>query len=266
MSHVHAALIGLAAVALYAYQDGVNPSQDGARYTSGTPQPSPFHRRFHAWPARLLMVLTWLSVAASAAMLGTPARALMFLTLPGVWMVVVMPTTVDGPAMMLALASSLLWPSHPALALCCSAMSGAIHERGPCFAAIYAWSSWPLLGLIAVQWWAKKGVPNHTSPELADRLVGHKSTLATMLAHRPHVDLLNDGGLVWALRGIPLWAAYVGAPVQAWVALGVAFVSRLVGTDTARCLVWAAPAFLMHMDPPWWVVALHLVSFRRVMR
>jgi len=263
---IAAALIGLAAVALYAWQDGINPCQDGARYTSGTPQPSPFHRRFHAWPPRVLMIVTWASFVATACLLGAPSRAVLFLSLPGVWMCIVMPTTVDGPAMMLSLASALLWPVSPVAAVLVAACSGAVHERGPVFAAIYSWSPWPLLGLLAVQWWAKPAAPNHASPELADRLVGHKSTLATMLAHRPHIDLLADGGLVWALRGIPLWAAYVGAPAQAWVALGVAFASRLVGTDTARCLLWAAPAFLMHLDPPWWVVALQVASFRRVMR
>jgi hypothetical protein len=262
-----AALIGVAAVALYAWQDKINNCQDGARYTSGEPQPSPFHRRFHAWPARLLMLCTWIGFVAIAGMLGTPMRALLFLTLPGVWMCTVMPTTVDAPSMALAMASGIACSSgHVGIAVACALASGFIHERGPVFAALYAWSAWPLIGLLAVQWWATRASPDHRSPELANRLVGHKSTLATMLAHRPHVDLLNDGGLIWALRGIVPMAAWLGAPMQAWVALGVAFASRLVGTDTARCLMWAAPALLMHMDPPWWAVALHVMTFRRVMR
>lgn len=263
---IASALIGVVAVLVYVWQDGVNNCQDGVRYTSGTPQPSPFHRRFHWWPARLLMLVTWLSFVGIAMLLGTPSRAAMFMALPGVFMCSVMPTTVDGPSMVMAAASGALWSSSPALSITLSLAAGAIHERGPVFAALYAWSPWPLVGMLAVQWWATPASPDHRSPELADRLVGHRSTLATMLAHRPHVDLLNGGGLIWGLRGLPLWAAYAGAPLNAWVALGVAFASRLVGTDTARCLMWAAPAFLMHMDPPWWVVALHVVTFRRVMR
>jgi hypothetical protein len=263
---IAAACIAVAAVAAYCWQQGIHQTQDGARYTSGEPQPSPFHRRFHHWPPRLLMVCSWLAVVAISCMLGTPARALMFVSLVGAMTMATWPTTVDGPSMALAMGAALLWPSHPVLAVCIAAASGAVHERGPIFAALYAGTPILLVGLFAVQWWAKQAPAHHASPELADRLVGHKSTLATMLAHKPHVDLLNEGGLVWALRGIPLWAAYAGAPLQAWVALGVAFASRLVGTDTARCLMWAAPAFLMHMDPPWWVVALHVVTFRRVMR
>lgn len=263
---IAAACAAIAAIAAYCWQDGINNCQDGARYTSGEPQPSPFNRRFHAWPPRVLMLVSWLSIIATATLLGSPGRAVLLLTVPGIWMCTVMPTTVDGPSMLAALAAATLAPSHPVLAVVLSTVAGIIHERGPVFAALYAWNPWLLIGLVGVQWWAKRAAPNHQSPELADRLVGHKSMLATMLAHRPHVDLLNEGGLVWALRGIPLWAAYAGAPLSAWVALGVAFASRLVGTDTARCLMWAAPALLMHMDPPWWAVALHVVTFRRVLR
>jgi hypothetical protein len=173
---------------------------------------------------------------------------------------------VDGPSMALAVASASLMPSHPVIAVACSLLSGAIHERGPVFAALYAWSPWPLIGLLAVQWWATRASPDHRSPELADRLVGHKSMLATMLAHKPHVDLLNEGGLVFALRGIPILAAWQGVSWHAWTALAVAFASRLVGTDTARCLMWAAPALLLEIDPPWWAVVIHIMTFRRVMR
>ncbi len=261
-----AALVGLGAVVTYAWQDGINPCQDGARYTSGKPQPTPFHRRFHAWPPRLLMVATWLSLFWLTSALGTWQRAAMFASLPGVWMCVVMPTTVDLPAMTLSFASSLLLPAHPVAAVLCSLASGAIHERGPVFAALYAWSPVPLIGLLAVQWWARKAPANHSSADLADRLVGHRSLLDTALAHKPHVDLLGDGGLVWALRGVVPVAAWLGAPVQAWLALGLAYASRLVATDTARSLMWAAPALLSRLDVPPWVVALHVVSFRRVMR
>lgn len=262
---IAAGLVGLVAVALFAWQSGVQNCQDGARYTSGAPQPTPFHRRFHAWPPRLLMVVTWLSFVATAAMLGTWQRAALFMTLPGVWMCVVMPTTVDGPAMALAHASAALLPSHPVPSVILSLLAGAIHERGPVFASLYAFSPWPLLGLLAVQWWATKAAPDRRSTDLADHLVG-LSTWGSIKAHKPHVDLLNEGGFVWALRGVVPLAAWLGAPVQAWVALGLAYTSRLVATDTARSLMWAAPALLMHLDPPAWAVALHVVSFRRVLR
>ncbi len=266
LTGVVSALIGVAVIAVYVYQHGIIACEDGNRYTSGTPQPTPFHRRFHAWPRRVLMIVTWASVVASCLLLGSARSALLFVTLPGIWMICIMPTTVDGPAMALALAAALLWPTHPVMAICIACAAGAVHERGPVFAALYAWSPWLLIGLIGVQWLAKKGAPNHDSDDLSDRLVGHKSLVATALAHRPHVDLCGETGLVWALRGIVPLAAWQGAPIQAWVALGTAYASRLVGTDTARCMMWAAPALLMHVDAPWWAVALHVMSFRRELR
>jgi hypothetical protein len=262
---IYAALTGLVVVALYVWQCGVKPCQDGARYCSSKPQPSPFHRRFHAWPPRVLMIVTWASFVAIAAMLGTWQRALLFATLPGVWMCCVMPTTTDGPCAALAVASGLCFPSHPVIGAVLSMASGVIHERGPVFAALYSWSPLPLVGLVAVQWWAKRAAPPEDSPDLADHLVG-LGFVDTVLAHRPHVNLLGEGGLLWSMRGIIPLAAWLGAPMQAWVALGVAFASRIIATDTARSMMWAAPALLMHLDAPAWAVALHAMSFRPVMR
>ncbi len=263
---IAAALVGLAAVALYAWQLGIHQTQDGARYSSGTAQPSPFNRRFHEWPARVLMIVSWLSVPALCVMLGSWQRALIFATLPGVVTVAIWPTTVDGPAMALALAASTILPQSLPAAIFLSCVAGAIHERGPVFAALYSLSPWPLLGLLAVQWWVKKAPANHASSELADRLVGHKSMLDTMLAHKPHVDMLGDGGLLWSLRGVVPLAAWLGAPIQAWLALGLAYASRLVATDTARAMMWAAPILLRDMNPPTWAVALHVMTFRMVLR
>ena len=259
---IASALIGVAAVLLYVWQQGVNECNDGRRYTSCTLQPSPFHRRFHHWPAKTLMVLTWLSIPAIAVMLGSPQRALMFVALPGVFMCAVMPHTVDGPSMALAVAGSALWPEYPIAAMACSMASGLIHERGPIFCALYGWTPWLLLGLVAVQWWTRQAYVDRNNTR--DHLVGHKGIAATMIAHKPHVDMLNEGGLLWALRGIPVLAAWQGVPPSAWFALGIAYASRLVGTDTARFLMWAAPALLMHCDPPWWFVAAHVVTFRRI--
>jgi hypothetical protein len=261
-----AALVGAICVAVFCWQSDINPCQDGARYTSGKPQPTPFHRRFHAWPANLLTVVTWLSLVAIAAMMGTWQRAALLMTLPGIWMIAVMPTTVDAPAMALAYASSILLPVSPVAAILLSCVAGAIHERGPFFAALYCWSPWPLIGLVAVQWWAKQAPRDPDSPDLADVLVGHKSMLSAALAHRPYVDLLGEGGLIWSMRGVLPIAAYQGASWQAWVTFGLAFASRIVATDAARCLMWAAPPLVAHLDPPTWMVALHVMTFRRVMR
>lgn len=255
-------------VALYVWQDGVHDCQDGRRYTSRAAQPSPFNRRFNHWPPRVLAVVSWASLVGVAGLLGSWPAAVLFVTLPGVYFCAIMPTTVDGPALLCAWGASLLWPSHHAAALALSCLGGLIHERAPVFAALYAWTPWLLAGLSVSVLLALRGSasPKHDSPDLADRLVGHRGLIRTALAHKPHVDMLNDTGLVWSLRGVVPLAAWLGAPVQAWVALGVAYLSRLVATDTVRSLLWAAPPLIAGTHAPVWAVALHAMSFKRASR
>jgi hypothetical protein len=262
-------ILAAAIVAVYVHQDGVHRSQDGDRYTGGVMQPRPFHRRFLHWPPRLLMVVTWASFIALASLLGGWKSSLMFMTLPGVWFCVMHPTTVDGPSMLLAWLSALAWQhQQPYLAVLLSCVSGVIHERGPVFAALYAWHWLPIVGvavplLVGLR---KPAEPDRKSADLAERLVGH-GTLGAIKAHKPYVDLMGETGLVWSLRGLPLMAAFVGAGPSAWASLGVAFASRIIGTDTSRFLLWAAPPLCAAVgDVPWWMVALHVMTFRRAMQ
>lgn len=262
-------VIAVAVVAGYAWQDGVHRCQDGDRYTSRQRQPTPFHRRFCSWPPRLLMIVTWTSFVAIAATLGGWRQALLFVMLPGVWFCSTHPTTVDGPAILLAWLSALAWHHDMhAVAIALSCVGAVVHERVPVFAALYGWQPWLLAGLLVVVVVSSRrpAVPNHRSPELADRLVGH-GTLGAITAHRPYVDLLSDTGLVWSLRGLPLMMAHLGAGPAAWASVAVAFTSRLLGTDTSRFLLWAAPPICAGLgDAPLWMVALHVISFRRAMQ
>lgn len=263
-----AALISLAAIVTYLWQEGIHTCQDGKRYTSSKLQPTPFNRRVCNWSPRSLAVLTWLSFATLATQFGTWQQAALFVTLPGVWFCVTRPTTVDGPAMMMAWGAATLMHSHPWLALLIACAAGGIHERAPVFAAVYAWHPLMLVGLVVPLLIGLRGAaePDHESPDLADRLVGH-GTWGALKAHRPHVDLLNDTGLVWSLRGLVPLAAWQGAEPRAWVALALAFASRAIGTDTARFMLWAAPPLIAGLaHAPAWAVALHVITFRRVMR
>ncbi len=257
------ALIGAGVVALYLWQEGFHRCFDGVRYTSCEPQPTPFNRRFHYWPTRLLAVCTLVAAVFIATTIGSWQAAAMFITLPGVAFCVVNPTTVDLPSMALAWASALLWPSHPYASVAVSCVAGAIHERGPIFAAVYAWSPWPLLGLLAVQWWNKPATLWNIKND-SDRFVG-KGQLGAFLAHRGQRDLLGAEGLLWALRGVPVAAAWLGTSVAGWAAFALSALSRLVSTDAGRCMIWCAPPMLSVMpEIPPWVVAAHVMTFRRM--
>lgn len=270
MSELWPLFIGVGGVALYVHQDGIHRCQDGDRYTSGVVQPHPFHRRFCSWPPRLLMLITWASFIALASLLGGWKPCLLFMSLPGVWFCVTHPTTVDGPGMLVAWLSALAWQAgNPWAACLLSALGGAIHERSPFFAALYAWHPLPLVGALVpllVGLLRKPAAPNHDSPELADRLVGH-GTWGAVRAHKDYVDLMGETGLLWSLRGLPVMAAYLGATPAAWASLAVAYASRIIGTDTSRFLLWAAPPLCAGLaDAPLWMVALQVVTFRRAVQ
>lgn len=251
-------LAALAPVALFSWNDGLNRCNDGDRYTSGTAQPSPFHRRFCGWNAYVLGALSLASLLTLGMLMGTWQKALLLLTLPGAWFCVIHPTTTDGPCMLLAWLSSLLMPSHPFFAVLLSCVAGFIHERGPVFAAVYAMHPLPLVGLACVGWWRKaRGADG-------DILVG-LGLRDAIKAHKPYVDFLDWRVNLFSLRGLWLLVPYYGVSWRALLAVAVTFGSRIIGTDACRYAFWAAPVLVAELpsDVPAWMVALHVVFFRR---
>lgn len=250
--------ISLSLVAVYIWQDGTIFCPDGLRYTSGRPQPKPFHRRFCGWPPMLLQITTYACLVALGTLMGTWTSALMLMTLPGAWLLATRPHTVDAPAMLLAWVSAGIFRTHPYAAVLLSCVSGFIHERGPVYAAIYAWSPLPLVGLIASGWWRKP------APADQDVRVG-RSFLATLMAHREDHDWLNWRQTFFALRLLPFFAAWHGIERSTWIALGISWMTRLICTDIARLAFWSAPLLIRDMpDVPAWMVMLHAVSFHRM--
>lgn len=258
---VEALIAAIACVVVMLWQDGENPCADGNRYTSGKRQPSPFHRRFCSWPKRLLQACSLVSLVALGALMGSWKGAVLLLTLPGAWFLSTHLTCVDAPAMALALGGSLLFKEHPWVAVFMSCVAGFLHERGPVFAALYAWHPLPLIGLVCVGWWRKPAPRRSTDSER----VGLDTLRGSIEAHRPYVDFLDWRVNVFGMRSVLPLAAWNGAPMSAWTALAVANASRIVGTDGCRFLFWGAPLLIRSMgDVPLWVVALHVVSFRRL--
>lgn len=255
---VVALAVSAALVALLVWQDGLNPCNDGDRYTSGKPQPFPFHRRFCGWNPTVLRIASWACLVALGGAMGSWKGAVLLLTLPGAWFIASHATTVDAPSMLLAVLSAMLFREHPYVAVLFSLASGFIHERGPVFAALYAWHPLLLVGLVAVGWWRTPARPDH------DQLVG-RGLLHALRAHRPYVDFLDWRVNVFALRGVVPLAAFYGVSTSAWLTLAVAWFSRVVGTDACRFAFWAAPILVRELpDVPAWAVLAHAATIRRM--
>lgn len=258
-----AALATLAVMACYAWQDWHDfrplDCNDGRRYCSGKPQPSPFHRRFCGWNKHVLTVVTLASMLALGTLMGDWKRALLLISLPGAWLITTHPTCVDAPAMLLAWVAGLLFPHHPYFAVALSCASGVIHERGPVFAALYAWHPLLLVGLVGVGWWRKA-----SQGADKDAFSGQRGLWGAVKAHKPYNDFLDWRVTFFSTRAVLPLAAYYGAPASAWATLAVAWGSRIVGTDFARFIFWAAPALIVALPGvPAWMVVVHLLAFRR---
>lgn len=253
-----AALISLALVGVYIWQDGTIMCPDGLRYTSGTAQPRPFHRRFCGWNVAVLQVTTYASLVALGTLMGSWIGAVMLMTLPGAWLLTTRPHTVDAPSMLAAWCASLIFKDHPYAAVLLSCLAGFVHERGPVYAALYTWHPLLLVGLVAVGWWRKPG------PLDLDMRVG-RGFVATLDAHRPDHDWLNWRQTFFALRFLPFFAAWHGIATSTWIALGISWATRLICTDIARLAFWAAPLLIRDMpDVPAWMVMVHALSFQRM--
>jgi hypothetical protein len=268
MTYLLPALVGAIAIAVYVWSNGVNPCPDGIRYTSGELQPKPFHRRWNHWNPRVLTALTWLSFVALAASMGNWQKAALFAALPGVWVCATLPTTVDGPSIAFAWGASIAWSTgHHGLAIACSILGGFIHERSPMFAAVYAWTPWLLVGLASPFLLGLRGAakPKWGIGKVSEELCGH-DLRGAVRAHRRFQDFLDWRQVVFPLRAVLPMAAYYGVTPAAWASFAVAFASRLVGTDTARFMLWAAPPMVAALpnDIPAWMVLVHVVSFVRM--
>ncbi len=255
---IYAALATAAIMAIYLWQDGLRECPDGRRYTSGKPQPYPFHRRFCAWPTPVLIAVSLASMLALGTLMGSWTKALLFITLPGAWLVVTRPTTVDAPAMLLSFGAAALFPTYPWFAVLLSCLAGFVHERGPVFAALYAWHPLLLVGLVCAGWWRKAAPPD------SDHRVGH-GLLKSLASHKTDHDWLDLEATLFAARGLPFFAIAYGTSPAAWLTLGLSWAQRVICTDLGRLVLWAAPVMIRDMpEVPAWLVLAHVVTFRRM--
>lgn len=254
-------------------------SPDGLWYlrmAAGHQVPRPYSRRWllprllgarpERWRALTLASFAILPIVAAGyfSARGLAGWSLFFTTallcaLPGLRLPLRLPVLIDAPSFALALlvaSSASAWPWWITAPL--SLILGAIRESGPVFAALWAWSPWPLVGLVASGWWRPRAPANETlEPWLA-----HPVREAWALRRRVGLD----GGLY--LR--PWGAAIAGLVAPSWQTLAtvaVAHAQLFVAVDTVRLAIWAAPPLVFAaaqvIPPALWPLALLVTALHR---
>lgn len=236
-------------------------SPDGRAYlraAMGQPVPRPYSRRWllpfllGPHPARWALAtyaslaLTPFAAWAYFAAMGLDGARLVFAVallcaLPGVWRCSLrFPVLIDAPSFALSLllatnarhcmAGQASWLVLVPFLLA----GGAMRETIPVFAALWAWSPLPLVGLLAVGWWRKAAPPD-----------------APWLEHpiREALKLRRDIGLDGTLYLRPFGAALAGLvhpTAQTIATVAVAHLQLAAAQDTIRLTVWCAPVLVLH--------------------
>jgi hypothetical protein len=261
--------VSIVALGLYFYCNGFRASPDGMVYLKAAdalPVPRPFHlrpllpllfrRSYAAWYAAGLCGLAAASVGIGAIALFVglaPSRAIcasaLFIGLPIVRSIAERPIMVDGPALGLAVWSAYAaMTGHPVAAALIAIVGASVKEHVPIFAALAAWSPWPLVGLlVTVGLWllVKPAAPEHQS-----------QVAPFAYARERQADRLLSAG--YALMPWGACLAALIAPTAPMVAsLAVAYGLLFVASDSSRVFQWAAiPVCVAAAGaiPPQWLV------------
>lgn len=245
-------VISALAVAAWWWRYGWIVSPDTRAYleiAAGSGGPSPF--RWRAIVRALAVIpeqhriqgwkwFSWMALVASGILVGAYAEqrgvhgwaaAAIWVTLPWFRGLVRNPCLTDQIGMAAALGCAVLpwWATVP-----CALVAGASSERAPVFAAVFAWSPLPLVGIIV-----PAAMALATTHRELSWTKGHNDWRAMRELHslaQPHTYLLPFGALLLA----PLAFTWQAA---AALALGVA--QWLVATDRSRLLQWGAPVLVV---------------------
>jgi hypothetical protein len=168
--------------------------------------------------------------------------AAIFCCLPILRVMFILPVLTDATAFLLALVSATLAVTdHTVAAVVVALLAGGCRESAPVFAALWAWSPWPLLGVLGAGWWVKRPPPNDPSvPDFMREVLGNP--IKTVFERR------KEAWLDPFLYLFPWGGALVGLAAGTWqviVTMAVAYAQLIVATDNVRLFQWAAPVLVV---------------------
>jgi hypothetical protein len=263
---------------------------DAARYLAaaqGVPVSRPFHLRWAlpyacgtspkawwltwliSWPILAVAAFGWAHTVTGDWRVALAAAALL-LSLPGILGPrAVIPIGVDLPATATTMVGvwlvALGHPAQIAAGVIVIGLAATIRETSPVWAALWAWSPWPLIALVAVAVAAviRKPGPDPLGPTF-QTIADHP--IRSSLEH--HRGQWRDAWVMVAPWGVTL-AALVGADWRFVAVLAVAYAQLLIATDTTRLLHHGAGpvmalAAAQVIPTPWLLlaVAVHVAWWR----
>ncbi len=242
---------------------------------TGRRAPRPFHFRWlipylckdsafrWVWCSRTATIATAFGVYALAHQYGADwrpclAAGLLWAGLPSVRFAFVYPVLVDMPTVAVAVWSAVAFNYNPAVGLVAAILAGCVNERAPVFAALFAWSPLPLIGLAApaLRLLYKPG---------PDPLPDHKPILEHPFRSslKYHAGQWRDPLVMVAPWGGAL-AALGALDVQVSLALAVGYLQLLCATDSVRLYQQVAPIVCVAaalVVPTAWLPVLIVVTW-----
>lgn len=197
-----------------------------------------------SWPL-LAAGTVWWAFGTGVTIWQALATAVFLVALPGVYgPQAVRPVGVDLFAMALGmLAAGAFVNGLPWLGVVLVLWAACVKETAPVFVALWAWSVWPLVGLVAPLV-ALVAVRAELDPITAHGTLRrvHDHPVRSAFEHRKGRG--RDAWLWVAPWGVTL-AGLVAPTPQVLVTLVVAHAQCVVATDTVRLVVWAGPVMAL---------------------
>lgn len=269
----------------------LRPGPDAARYLiagQGRPVARPFNVRWllpavctdkpkrwqfvwlASWPLLAAGAFVW-AVGMGADWQVAAAAAAFLVALPGVWGPhSVRPIGIDLPAMAVAIwAAAALAHDQPIVGVLLAIVAATISEKAPVMVALWAWTPWALIALVAplvANFVRKPEVDEVTAIPLLKRV--HDHPVATAIEHREQQGGWRNAWLMVAPWGVTL-AALLNPTPWLLAAVAVAYAQLLVATDCVRLYqTLAGPVVALaaaQVIPPQWLllaVVVHAVWWR----
>ncbi len=220
---------------------------------------------FASWPLAAAGAVWW-AVGMGASWTQGAFVAVLLLALPGVLgPPVARPVGVDLPCLAVSLwAAGFFAHDMPILGVAVAVVAVLIREQAPIWIALWAWSPWPLVALIAgviVALVRRSAIDEVTALPALKHV--HDHPVASAFEHR--AGRWRDAWLLVVPWGATL-AALVAPTPQVAATLALAHGQLLVATDTVRLLANAAgPVMALAatnvIPSAWWPVAAVLSIF-----